>query len=129
MAGKVVPIRRKSAPAPRQLVGGSPGATYQPGPSTATPSFPTGGVIIVVLAVLIIVQLIGGDLTGRILSWYDHFKPTATASNVSTGALQPATAQQLGGPLGVGTFLPVNPGNVAPAPVQSGPLGKGLLLP
>lgn len=97
--------------------------------STSTPSFPTGGVIVVILAVLIIVQLIGGDLTGRILSWYDHFKPAATSNAGSSGALQPATASQLGGPLGVGTFLPVNPGSVAPAPVQSGPLGKGLLLP
>lgn len=100
--------------------------------STSTPSFPTGGVIVVILAVLIIVQLIGGDLTGRILSWYDHFKPAAntTLNNAGqTAALQPATAQQLGGPLGVGTFLPVNPGSVAPTPTPAGPLGQGLFLP
>lgn len=100
--------------------------------STATPSFPTGGVILVIFSILIGVQLLGGDLTGRILSWYDHFKPAAnpTLNNAGqTAALQPATAGQLGGPLGVGTFLPVNPTPATVAPVQSGPLGQGLLLP
>lgn len=96
--------------------------------STSTPSFPTGGVIVVILAALIIVQLIGGDLTGRILSWYDHFKPASTSNAGSSGALQPATAGQLGGPLGVGTFLPVNPTPATVAPTQNGPLGQGLLL-
>lgn len=82
-------------------------------PTRSTPGFPVGGVIVVIVGALIIVQLIGGDLTGRLLSWYDHLKPAATSGTLNNAGqqanLQPVTPSQVGGPLGAGVFLPKAP--------------------